>query len=310
MVKGMRTNAIGEFPGNYVLRWKIDQQRVEFRVLRARGGLISGHHRKTFQQDFYSSLGIEASGQGWGNKSGQREKEVWERVKGVELLGSSAVWIWSGSNVGGKRTGGLAWTAWWRVPVADMGSQRMRCLGNQGREESEFMFGNTAFCRCCCWRNVQENLSSWELKSPECWEEDLHFRVSRIYLIHKWMSEFRGARSSERKSRPRTKAELLLTRGPQSKSPRRGQRRSELQRRASTLSRLAAPWEVSTHRSQRLFDLTRNLSKLRYGWEMGIDQEKQIYFQGIAELIPNCWQRLSCLRLWFRLRKTRAWLGV
>lgn len=76
---------------------------------RALGGLISGHHRKTFQQYFYSSLGVEASGQGWENKSGQREKEVWERVKRVELLGSSAMWIWSGDNVGGKRTGRPPW---------------------------------------------------------------------------------------------------------------------------------------------------------------------------------------------------------
>ena len=103
------------------------------------------------------------------------------------------------------------------VPVTDMRNQRMRCLGNQGREECEFRFRNTASCCCCCWRNVQENLSSWDLKSSECWEEDLYFKVSRIYLIHKWMREFRGTGSSERKSHPRTEAHLLLTCGSQVK---------------------------------------------------------------------------------------------
>ena len=187
-------------------------------MLRALGGLISGHHRKMFQQYFYSNLGIEASGQGWGNKSGQREKEVWERVKGVELLGSSTVWIWSGDNVGGD----LAWTALWSGPCHwyEKPEDKMFMKPGAGKRVSsgsEILGFCCCCCCCCCWRNVQENLSSWELKSSECWEEDLYFKVSRIYLIHKWMSEFGGTRSSEGKSRPRTKAHLLLTRGHRGK---------------------------------------------------------------------------------------------
>lgn len=129
---------------------------------------------------------------------------------------------------------------WGGVPVTDVRNQRVRCSGNQSRGEREFRLRNTVCC-CCCWRNVQENLSSWDLKSSECWE-DLYFKVSRIYLIHNWMSEFRGTGSSERKRHPRTEAHLLLTYGSQSESPQRRQRRSELQRTANTLPELAAPW--------------------------------------------------------------------
>ena len=242
IVKGMRTNEIWKFPGNYVLRWKIGQQRVT----RIQSAKSSGWVNFRALQEYVPGMSLLQPGN-WGKwprlgekRSVDREERKYEReFRGQNcwdphLCGCGVVVM--GEE---KAQGDPVWTALRRGPC--QWNRRMRCLGNQDREESEFSFRNFVFC---CWRNVQEKLSSWELKSSECWEGNLYFKVSGAYMIHKWMSAFRETRSTERKSHLRTgpKAHLLLTDGSERKRPQGKQRRSSPQRRVNTWLELAAPW--------------------------------------------------------------------